>query len=109
MSIIDEHYNEYIDHQQDIANANLCDTEPEYRYFTFEVIETRYEVDKRTYTYRINAECLENQTLADMVGNHLTSNEFFDFVDINGDVVKEDKDTIANEYHQLVGNVWEGV
>lgn len=107
MNDIHEHYEQFIDHQQDIANAHLCDTEPEYRFFTFEVVETRIEIQKRTKYFRIEADKLEGQTLTEMVGNHLTSDEFYDFVNNYGHFIKDSGEYILEDVQEITGNVWE--
>lgn len=99
--------NEYADYQQDIANSHLCDTEPQYRYFTFEVIETRHEVTKRTKYFRIEAESLDGETLPAMVGNHMTSDEFYDFVNNNGEFIKDYAESLVEDVQEITGNVWE--
>lgn len=99
--------NEYLDHQQDIANAHLCDTEPTYRYFTFEVVETRIEIQKRIKYFRIDSEYMEGQPLSDMVGSHMSSDEFYDFVNNNGHFIKDYGDTILDDVQEITGNVWE--
>jgi hypothetical protein len=102
-------YGQYIDHdrQQDIANSHLCDTEPPQRYFTFEVIETRYEVTRRTKYFRIDNERVNGDKLADIVGNHMTSDEFYDFVNDNGEFIKDYAENITEDVQEIVGNVWE--
>jgi hypothetical protein len=102
-------YGQYIDHdhQQDIANSHLCDTEPTYRYFSFEVIETRIEVTKRYKDFRIDANAMNGETLEQLVGKHMTSDEFYDFVNDNGEFIKDYAENITEDVQEITGQVWE--
>lgn len=83
------------------------ETETTYRYFTFEVIETRIEVQKRWKYFRIEADNLEGQTLAEMVGNHMTSDEFYDHINNNGEFIKDEAEYLVEDVQEITGHVWE--
>jgi hypothetical protein len=102
-------YGQYIDHdhQQDIANSHLCDTEPTYRYFSFEVIETRIEVTKRYKDFRIDANAMDGETLEQLVGKHMTSDEFYDFINNNGEFIKDYAEYLLEDVQEITGHVWE--
>jgi hypothetical protein len=99
--------NQDIDHDQDLANAHLCDIEPQQRYFTFEVIETRYEVSRRTKYFSIDNESVNGDKLADIVGNNMTSDEFYDFVNNNGHFIRDEAEYLVEDVQEITGNVWE--
>jgi hypothetical protein len=83
------------------------DTETTYRYFTFEVIETRYEVTRRTKYFRIDNERVNGDKLADIVGNHMTSDEFYDFINNHGHFIKDSAENIIEDVQEITGHVWE--
>jgi hypothetical protein len=83
------------------------ETETTYRYFTFEVIETRIEVQKRWKYFRIEADNLEGQTLAEMVGTHMTSDEFYDHINNNGEFIKDEAEYLVEDVQEITGHVWE--
>ena len=98
--------NQDIDHDQDLANAHLCDTEPQQRYFTFEVIETRYEVSKRTKYFRIDNECVNGDKLED-IRKGMTNDEFYDLVNNHGHFIKDEAEYLAEDVQEITGDVWE--
>ena len=108
-NIMNQLYGQYIDHdhQQDIANAHLCDTEPVYRYFSFEIIETRYEVTKRHKNFRIEESALDAKSLDDIIGKHLSNDEFYDFINNNGEFIKDYAENLAEDIQEIAGQVWE--
>lgn len=83
------------------------ETETTYRYFTFEVIETRYEVTRRTKYFRIDNECVDGDSLSNIVGNHMASDEFYDFVNENGEFIKDYAENITEDVQEITGQVWE--
>jgi hypothetical protein len=83
------------------------DTETTYRYFSFEVIETRIEIQKRYKDFRIETSAMGDKTLEELVGNHMTSDEFYDFINNNGEFIKDSAEYILEDVQEITGHVWE--
>ena len=83
------------------------DTETTYRYFSFEVIETRIEIRKCYKDFRIEPDALNGETLETMVGNHMTSDEFYDFINNHGHFIKDSTKNILEDVQEITGHVWE--
>jgi len=87
--------------------SNDTNTETKYRTFTFEVIETRIEIQKRWKYFRIDENCFHGETLEELVGNHMTSDEFYDFVNNNGHFIKDEAEYVLEDVQEITGHVWE--